>query len=43
MDNAVENYKEATGHSDPEIPSDYLEQGSFREDGWYIRRSIDFD
>jgi len=41
IDAAVEDYKKQTEHSDPEITSSYLEEGTFRENGWYIRRSLD--
>ena len=43
MDAAVENYKKETNHTEPEITSTFSEEGTFREEGWFIRRSLDLE
>ena len=40
IDAAVEKCKKELEHGEPVIESDFLEEGDFRENGWYIRRSL---
>ena len=41
MDQAVEEYKRKTSHTDPEVKSTFTETGTFGTPGWSIRRRRD--
>ena len=43
LDEAIETYKDQTLHTDPVIESEFLEKGTFGEDGWSIRRTLKLD
>jgi hypothetical protein len=40
LDNAVNDYKKQVGHTDPVIETEVIEEGTFGENGWSIRKSL---